>query len=594
MRWTLCFFFAIISLVGAVVLAISNSKGKNKRLSFLKPLNILIIGVFIAGIFIFYPVNFETYADTDNVFLRVFKSIILSAYDIMGLFVINTGFEQINEFTVLLGGAMKIAYPVLASAIFIIAPILTFGFILSFFSNAASNLKYLRYYGKNVYVFSELNQSSVALATDIAKNHSKAVLIFTDVRTDDDDFSDQTEKLTGLNVIYFKKDISSVNLKFHGKKSKIFFFLISNCEEQNVKHFTCICDEYKEKDFTELYLFSSSKQSDMLLSNTFNGKLAVRRINSAQSLIYNNLYYDGYKIFENAKMGEDGKKVISAVIVGMGNYGSELTKTLAWFCQMDGYTVKINAFDKSPDALKVFSSSCPELINEEYNGKKIEGEAEYEITVHSDCSYESADFDEKINALKDVTYVFVSIGSDENNIDCAAKLRTLFARNGLYPVIKVISHNADLKNPLENAVNFKGQPYDLQLLGDVDSTYCEKVILRSELEADALARHKKYGAAESFWQFEYNYKSSTASAIHMRARIKCGIKGADKRESELTVEEAHVLEVLEHKRWNAYMRSEGYVYGDVRNDLAKMHNNLVRFDTLSEEDKRKDRRVGSK
>lgn len=36
------------------------------------------------------------------------------------------------------------------------------------------------------------------------------------------------------------------------------------------------------------------------------------------------------------------------------------------------------------------------------------------------------------------------------------------------------------------------------------------------------------------------------------------------------------------------MRSEGYVYGKVRNDLAKMHNCLVPFDELSAADKVKD------
>jgi len=47
------------------------------------------------------------------------------------------------------------------------------------------------------------------------------------------------------------------------------------------------------------------------------------------------------------------------------------------------------------------------------------------------------------------------------------------------------------------------------------------------------------------------------------------------------------------------MRSQGYIYSgskdkSSRNDLGKMHHDLVVFDELSEEDKRKDSRVGSK
>ena len=85
----------------------------------------------------------------------------------------------------------------------------------------------------------------------------------------------------------------------------------------------------------------------------------------------------------------------------------------------------------------------------------------------------------------------------------------------------------------------------------------------------------------------------------MEARIKCGIPGADKATGELTTEERNIIEVLEHKRWNAYMRAEGYVYSgstdkSSRNDLAKMHHDLVDFETLSEKDKRKDSNVGNK
>ena len=74
--------------------------------------------------------------------------------------------------------------------------------------------------------------------------------------------------------------------------------------------------------------------------------------------------------------------------------------------------------------------------------------------------------------------------------------------------------------------------------------------------------------------------------------------GADKREEELTLQERDIIETLEHRRWNAYMRAEGYVYSgskesSSRNDLGKMHHNLIRYADLTEEDKRKDSRVGS-
>ena len=68
--------------------------------------------------------------------------------------------------------------------------------------------------------------------------------------------------------------------------------------------------------------------------------------------------------------------------------------------------------------------------------------------------------------------------------------------------------------------------------------------------------------------------------------------------STLTAEEKAIIEPLEHRRWNAYMRAEGYVYSgskekESRNDLGKMHHDLVDFSSLTEEEKRKDSSVGT-
>lgn len=167
----------------------------------------------------------------------------------------------------------------------------------------------------------------------------------------------------------------------------------------------------------------------------------------------------------------------------------------------------------------------------------------------------------------------------------AIKLRALFEQLKYKPVIQTVITDTKKKEALVNVKNFKGFKYDIDFIGDVKSTYSEKVILSSEIEARALERHICWGKESDFWRYDYNYRSSTASAIHRKMKILCGVPGADKLPADRTEDEKLKLRILEHCRWNAYMRSEGYVYSGTidassRNDLAKIHNCLVPFDDL--------------
>ena len=93
---------------------------------------------------------------------------------------------------------------------------------------------------------------------------------------------------------------------------------------------------------------------------------------------------------------------------------------------------------------------------------------------------------------------------------------------------------------------------------------------------------------ESFWRYDYNYRSSVASVIHSKMKKECNIPGSTKSISERTDAEKRFFRELEHKRWNAYVRSDGFVYAPIRDKLAKTHNLLVPFDKLTYEEQIKD------
>lgn len=596
MVWTVCLIISICILlfvIGFVVVCKTLISQKKN----IKAFNWIIAAVFLSAGVAFYPIYFSLF-DGDQ--FDVFKSVLLSLHNAIRLFVVDADYTFIIDNVTTLSSAIKPIYTVHMAILFLLSPIFTFGFILSFFKNLSATLKYYFSYFNDVYIFSELNEKSLTLAKSLKKSNRRRVIVFCDVFENNEEKSfELVGEAKELRAICFQKDILNVNFRFHSSQRALYFFAIGEDRYENVNHALKLGEKYKNVDNSHLYIFSNDIGSELLLSNINDGKMKVRRINEAQSLINRELYYNPGKIFSGAIGLADGEKQISAVIVGMGGYGNEMLKTLVWFGQMDGYRIKINAFDQNPVAEKEFAMQCPEILDSKYNGVKKSGEAYYDVTVHSGTNVDVREFAESIKAISDATYVFVSLGSDEKNIKIAVELRTIFERMHIKPIIQAVVYNSGLAASLNSITNFRGQKYDIDFVGDFDSIYSESVIIDSPLEDEALRRHLKWGNEEDFWKYEYNYRSSVASAIHMRARIACNIPGADKREEELTKEERDILENIEHCRWNAYMRAQGYVYScskekASRNDLGKMHNDLVTFDELTEEDKRKDSRVGSK
>ena len=558
--------------------------------------NSLFAGVFAAAFFMFIPIHIAT---GDGSLTGTFRAVFLSLFNSMQVFALGCEFGCVEEGLSTAPESLQMIYQLWISLIFTVAPIFTFGFVLSMFKNVSAYFKYLRSYFNDVYVFSELNDRSIVLANDIKTKNKKASIVFTDVfEGNEEKIYELIEQAKKLGAICFKKDILIVNFKRHSKNRSLSFFAIGNNETENLNQSLKLIESYRNRENTHIYIFSTKIESELLLTAIDKGKIKVRRINEVKSLINRILYERGEIIFDRASRDDSGNKNISAVVIGMGNHGTEMVKALTWYGQMVGYTLKINAFDKDPLAREKFVALVPELMSPEYNGVVIEGESQYTISIHSDMDVNTISFADEISKITDASYVFVALGNDDVNINTAVNLRMYFERMKIHPVIQTVVYNTPQKKALEGIKNYRGQAYDIEFVGDIESSYTENVIIDSELEEDALKRHLKWGKEEEFWTYEYNYRSSTASAIHMRARIKCGIPGATKSEDELTAEERDIIEVLEHRRWNAYMRSEGYVFSgskekSSRNDLAKMHHDLVDFASLTEEEKRKDGSVGT-
>ena len=616
--------------------------------------------IFLSVTLLIIPIKLSA-ASSDA--LSVIAAILIGFQNAIQIFSADFDFEIIESGVIYSPIWLQGVYKLWAALHVSIAPLFTFGFVLSFFKNFFAHAAYTLTLFKDVYAFSELNEKALALAKDIRKNKKHAAIVFTDVFENNSEESyELVQEATNIGAICFRKDILAIAFGLLHRK-KITFFTIGICENENVNQALRLIEKYKDRPKTDLYIFSTKADGDLLLNSSDKGVMKVRRINEVLSLVNRHLYENGNVIFESARPSPtEDTKIISAIILGMGGHGTEFLKALTWYAQMDGYSLKINAFDKDPLAEEKFISSAPELMAKKYNGAKIKGEPFYEIKIHSGIDVETISFTNEIGKIKDATYVIVALGNDDVNISASVNLRTCFERMKINPIIQTIIYNSKQKRALNDLHNFKNQAYNIDFIGDIDSSYSEDTIINSSLENDALNRHlsyvkavignnnleaenfnrilsesgllqrtgltleeikerqtfsfskkqppltdkerealdilssywnKKDAETQAFWKYEYNYRSSVASAIHKKARIFCKIPGADKDKQQRTQEELDILKDLEHRRWSAYMRAFGYVYSQSddpksRNDLGKMHHNLAPTERLDYNDAEKD------
>ncbi len=726
-RWGISVYFFAATLVLLTILKLTKH---NKRKQIITPGRVMFVGTFISAFAYFIPLYLEKGLNGFTLVLNSFQH----SFRIFGL---DGGFVDFIAKQTYPEG-IKDLYVGYGALLYFVAPVLTFGFILTFFKNFFAHLKYRAFFWAETHIFSELNEKSLALAKSISENKKPflgfipgTLIVFTDITDKKEELHlDLVEEAQGMGAVLFRKDLESVHFKFSWSLRKVFFYLISEDEAEKIRHTENIIKNYDDNN-VGLWIFSDDIRTELILAKNEVKNMNITRVNDIQSLIYHNLDNNGVNLFKRARLIQGDEKVISVIIVGLGKYGQEMLKALVWYCQMEGYKLRINAFDTDKKAKDKLVEQCPELLCDKFNKKAIDGEPYYEIDIHSGVDVSVPEFEQKLKEINDATYIFVCLGNDEANLDAASRIRCMCERvdyigDGRKPDIETVIYDSNIRKKLgitwetvnnagqdnQGAINYKKQPYNILMTGDLEYFYSVQTVINSKLVSDGYDIHKSYCVessrvcfaenymldewkefirieqledswekyfsdrkhsnnleeaktinlsdakkefsfmtskeesdartavseeqllelknsaaaridrwekqvykkfdelkkipeiaknwqeiekndnieAEKSFRFEYNYRSSIAKAIHKHLRQKIGLKTQtlNKAWEDLTLEEKVEIGKIEHVRWNAYMRTEGYSYASKRNDLAKVHHNLVPVSKLSYDDLRKD------
>ena len=650
--------FTVLAVVGSAYLhKRQRRRGKEEETRFpLSPFRLFLIGFFLAGVALFFPVYYLDYFAEEAVVAREFKSLLLSLHNTMRIFILDGDFDTIGGVVSSadnVHAAVGIVYSVYGAILYVLAPVLTAGFVLSFFKDAFARLKYRLYFNADIYLMSELNERSIALAEDILLEKEgekkvkrrRKVVMFADVfEAQEETNFELVLRAKRLGAICMKRDISKIGLQRGGTDSVRKLYFIREDEDENVRQALemlekCRGDARYNNYNTQLFVFTFATDTggETLFNSVDFGEMKVRRINENTNLVLSTL--QEHSIFADA-VEVEGDKQMNVVIVGLGGYGTELLKTLCWCGQMIGYTINIHAFDKDEEASERIRAIAPELI--QYNADKTAEEPYYNITFYNKTDVTSAKFTDALETIPNVTTAFVTLGEDGLNMATALKMRTQFERLHLEkgwnvpPVLAVVY--SDVKTRSFNGGRelksiMDGRDYGVRFIGNMHSRYTLEVIEQTELESLGQACHlfwtidageRKINAAKTpeerarlieelkiekhkqlvkYERFEYYRKASMAQAMHEVLRRGLGVLPDQNGYTGAQVTE------WEHRRWTVFMRSEGYVYEDLSeyptledtgkkratDDIARAHERLKHCEILSSEEWDKDARlIGAK
>lgn len=563
--------------IGLAIFALSVFFAFKNRNDTSKWIFCIMIGIFFSTFFMILPTEWiKAGKELSNATLYPLLSSLFYSFKTLG------GRQEIMQLeTMPLPGLAKSIYIVFNYLIFVAAPVLTSGLLLSFFGDMGGIMQYIfRFAPKSkCYVFSEINENSLALVKGIKNTPNRKTIVFCNTKKVEKDLLAQAKALGAILLYKPCKDIK-ISWRFQIYE----FCLISACEDNNIELAEAIIatnDKLKKhKIIINAFIESGTNVKfleDVVAKNKENLAIELRCIDEI-ALFCNDLVYK-HPLYCTKKHGNH----ISVAIIGCGRTGMRMLKTVYWAGQIDGYTLKIRIYDKNADKVREkFYQQCP--------GLKGENSIQF---VKADV--DTLDFKvkllEKDNSL-DATYIVVTMGDDQLNFSIADELYKIYRRSNCFDDENMPEIFARVRSNLKSQSYFNNADFlnkrHIHLFGTTESIFSEKTLFNTALENLAFAVHLAYwkrlkeekGSSayeEAYLDFktnEYNRRSSMATALHIPAKLHMcddSVKNIENIFSEELIQsikkyagkilDNKVLERIarsEHDRWNAFMLSEGY------------------------------------
>lgn len=269
----------------------------------IKPFFAMVLGVFIAAMVMFIPIYLNDLENPTN-WATYIKIPLLSAHNALRLFVVDADFGNVRDIigNMPIANALQGLYTVVFACYFVIAPLLTGAFVLSLIKGLYESWRYKHSRPTKLYIMSELNENSLALAKDILQNYAyrdediltpeeieysldisekrgvsdrkiKRTLVFANVTSQfEQDNEELVEKARKIGAICLGKEVTEISLKTKQKDIVRKLYFIGLNEDENVTQATqmikiCNSQPNCNSQNTHIYVFAISEESGVVLDS---------------------------------------------------------------------------------------------------------------------------------------------------------------------------------------------------------------------------------------------------------------------------------------------------------------------------------------
>ena len=566
---------------------------------------------FAASWILYIPVELFNDIPESVPFLRVIESIFTALLRTFNIYLGNgysrSAFKGHPIFSSIYATLMTLANIVLL--------LFVAGFIIKFLDGPLQRIKLSLRKHRKTYVFSVCNEKTLSIAESISCSEKKNIVFANSGKSLSSTSKERIDRMKGIRLDGTVTEILRKTIK---KAKGIELFLFADVEEDNLTELEAAC-KYAEKHkdanvriYVELFETPWSLYDEYLKThNAADGKgLVINFVRAEENFAYNNLLKNS--IFDNAVPGEDGSvKDIKFLLVGMNDRNLEMFKAVLHLSQMPGYRPVVMVMDphddrktsREPDeGRRKLKQKFPEICDE----CNEDGDAIYRILYKENVVLESDQFESIVTeGFADFTFAFINAGDDLLNANLAMRLNALRYRKACKKkedyVIQVNIRNEGICDDWNPALL-----EHIQVVGSFKKTYDHAFITMSDIERGTIAIHEvRYPQSNpksptwiSYCNNEYNRHSVYARTLSFKHKVRL-IDQSYGGDYSITGKDV-MWKKYEHMRWNVYTRTLGYVKAskehlDEKGNLdkrfrgmAKVHNDLINYYDLPEEEQKKD------